>query len=140
MEYHQFKQLVNQITIGKKLPDSIYTHESAIVAVPETLSKLIFKIADALKIPDDDWNIIKFYRRDFKVAFLSYPSFESSSYPPLQHSYTVDLAKLAMRKSEYGKSDNPPILHRKETFVDESYPLRTLCEELTKEGEAAGLY
>ena len=140
MEYPRFKQLVNQITIGKKLPDSIYTHESAVAAVPETLSKLIFKIADALKIPDDDWNIIKFYRRDFKVAFLSYPSFDSNSYPPLQHSYTVDLAKLAMRKSEYGKSDNPPILHRKETFVDESYPLRTLFEELTKEGEDAGLY
>jgi len=140
MEYPQFKQLVNQVTIGKKLPDSIYTHESAMAAVPETLSKLVFKIADALKIPDDDWNIIKFYRRDFKVAFLSYPSFESSSYPPLQHSYTVDLAKLAMRKSVYEKSDNPPILHRKETFVDESYPLRTMFEELTKEGEAAGLY
>ena len=140
MEYPQFKQLVNQITIGKKLPDSIYTHESAVAAVPEILSKLIFKIADALKIPDDEWNIIKFYRRDFKVAFLSYPSFESNSYPPLQHSYTVDLAKLTMRKSVYEKSDNPPILHRKETFVDENYPLRTLFEELTKEGEAAGLY
>ena len=59
MEYPQFKQLVNQITIGKKLPDSIYTHESAMAAVPETLSKLIFKIADALKIPDDEWNIVR---------------------------------------------------------------------------------
>lgn len=140
MEFPQFKLLVNEITVGKKLPDSIYTHESAIGAVPESLSKLIFKIADALKIPDDDWNIIKFYRRDFKVAFLSYPSFEQNSYPSLRHSYTVDLAKLAMRKSEYGKSENPPILHRKETFVDGNYPLRALFEEITKEGEEAGLY
>lgn len=140
MEYTQFKQLVSQISIGKKLPDSIYTHESAIDSVPESLAKLIFKIADVLKIPDDDWNIIKFHRRDFKVAFLSYPSFEQNSYPPLQHSFSVDLAKLAMRKSEYGKSENPPILHRKETFVGEDYPLRTLFEEITKEGEEAGLY
>ena len=140
MEYHQFKQLVNQIVIGKKLPDSIYIHETAIAAIPESLSKLILKIAEALKIPYDDWNIIKFYRRDFKVAFLSYPSFESKSYPPLRHSYTVDLARLTMRKSEYGNSDNPPILHRKETFVNENHPLRPLFEKITKEGEDAGLY
>lgn len=140
MEYHQYKNLVDQITIGKKLPDSIYTHESAIYAVPESLSKLILRIADALKIPDDDWNIIKFYRRDFKVAFLSYPSFESNSYPQLKHSYTVDLARLKVRKSEYGKSDNPPILHRKETFVSSRYPLFELFRSITKEGEDAALY
>ena len=140
MEYLQFKQLVNKITVGKKLPDSIYTHESAVDAVPEPLTKLILKIANALKIPDEDWNIIKFYRRDFKVAFLFYPSFESNSYPALKHSFTVDLAKLTVRKSEYGKTDNPPILHRKETFVDENYPLKALFKEITKEGEVAGLY
>tara|TARA_R110002167_G_scaffold344363_1_gene553701 strand:+ start:39277 stop:41154 length:1878 start_codon:yes stop_codon:yes gene_type:complete len=140
MEYLQYKQLVDQITIGKKLPDSIYTHESAINSVPETLARLILRIADALKIPDDGWNIIKFYRRDFRITFLSYPSFEEESYPTLRHSYTVDLAKLTVRKSEYWKSDNPPILHRKETFVSNSYPLFQLFKSITKEGEDAGLY
>lgn len=140
MDFPQFKILVNEISTGKQLPDSVYVHESAITSVPTQLAKVILKIANALKIPDDDWNILKFYKRDYKVAFLSYPAFENESYPSLKHSYTVDLAKLSMRKSDYSESENPPILHRKETFVDESYPLVTLFKEITEEGELAGLY
>ena len=97
MDFHQFKILVKDISTGKQLPDSVYIHESAITSVPPQLAKVILKIADALKIPDDEWNILKFYKRDYKVAFLSYPAFEIESYPPLKHSYTVDLAKLSMR-------------------------------------------
>lgn len=140
MDFPEYRNLVKLISIGKKLPDAVYTHESALGSVPTTLASVTLKIADALKIPDDDWNIVKFYKRDFKVAFLLYPEFETSSYPPLAHSYTVDLAKLSMRKSEYIKSDNPPILHRKETFVGPEYPMRETFEEVTREGEIAGLY
>lgn len=140
MEYKQFNTLVKQISTGKQLPDSVYIHESALSAVPIVLSELVLRVANALKISVDDWNILKFYKRDFKVAFLCYPGFEHDSYPELQHSYTVDLAKLSMRKSEYGKSDNPPILHRKETFVSIDYPLRSLFQSITQEGEAIGLY
>lgn len=140
MEFRQFNNLVKEISTGKQLPDSVYVHESAIGAVPIVLSELVLKVANALEIPVDGWNILKFYKRDFKIAFLSYPGFEHDSYPALQHSYTVDLTKLSMRKSEYGKSDNPPILHRKETFVSETYPLRSVFESITQEGEAIGLY
>ena len=127
MEFPQYKKLVGDISTGKNLPDSIYVHESAL------------EVATALKIPEDEWNILKFYKRDYKVAFLSYPGFEEDSYPALRHSFTVDLAKLSMRKATYS-SDNPPILHRKETFVDSHYPLRGEFETLTTEGEAIGLY
>ena len=126
MDFPQYKSLVAQISVGKKLPDSIYVHESAFSSVPELLIKRVLRIAGALKVGDDEWNILKFYTRDFKLAFLSYPNFETDSYPALSHSYTVDLSKLSMRKSEYGKAGNPPILHRKETFVDVDYHLRKL--------------
>jgi len=140
MDYPNFKQLVSEIRVGKRLPDSIYVHESVIESVPKTLSELVFKIADALKVADDDWNIIKFYSRDFRLSFLSYPGFEVDSYPRLQHSYTVDLSKLSLRKADYSDSENPPILHRKEIFVDDAYPLRQTFEEITREGEEIGLY
>jgi DNA phosphorothioation-associated putative methyltransferase len=136
MDFIKFKELVSQIKVGKSLPDSIYIHVSAISAIPEAVSSLLFKISDALKIPDDDWNILKLYKRDYKVAFLSYPDFENESYPALRHSYTVDLAKLSMRKSEYGESGNPPTLHRKETFMGEGHPLKQLFVSITQEGEA----
>ncbi|MEH6626563.1 MAG: DNA phosphorothioation-associated putative methyltransferase [Motiliproteus sp.] len=140
MDYPKFKSLVKQIETGKQLPDSVYVHESAISSVPTSLANIVFKVAEALKISEDDWNIIKFYKRDFKVSFLSYPGFEEVSYPALKHSFTVDLAKLAVRKADYAKSDNPPILHRKETFVEDSYPLHSSFREITTEGEAIGLY
>lgn len=140
MDFQKFKQHVKNISIGKQLPDAVYIHESALHAVPEELITVTLKIADALKIPEDDWNILKFNKLDFKVTFLSYPDFESYSYPALQHSNTVDLQKLSTRKGDYSKSENPPILHRKETFVSEDYPLHPEFESITSEGEAIGLY
>ncbi len=121
MDFKTFKKLVAQTKVGKQLPDSIYVHASALSAVPEEATALVLKIADALKIPDNSWNILKLYKRDYKVAFLSYPKFETHSYPALKHSYTVDLSKLSMRKASYEKSDNPPILHRKETFENQIF-------------------
>jgi hypothetical protein len=41
MNAEQFKELVNSLEIGKKLPDSIYFHKEAFSEVPETLSKFI---------------------------------------------------------------------------------------------------
>jgi len=140
MEFHDYKTIVNKITIGKKLPDSYYVHESAIKYLPSKLTEYLFIIIDSFKIDDDLWNIIKFNRRDFKMTFLNYPEFENDSYPALNYSYTIDLQKLTLKEADYKKSDNPPILHRKETFVAEDYPLYSLFKAITEEGEKIGLY
>ncbi len=140
MDFDKYKELVAEIKTGKQLPDSMYIHNSALSEVPNQLSSVLEKIAAALKIPVTDWNILKLYKRDFKVAFLSYPDFETYSYPALKHSFTVDLSKLSVRKSSYEKSDNPPILHRKEIFVKSDFELQPLFKEITAEGEEIGLY
>ena len=139
-DFLSFKALVKDISVGKQLPDSVYTHKSAFKSIPKPLQSVISNVAKALKIEDSEWNIIKFYKRDFKVAFLNYPDFDDYAYPPLNQSITVDLQKLSQRKADYSKSDNPPILHRKETFVEASYPLIELFREITLEGEEAGLF
>ncbi len=140
MNFERYKEIISSVSLGKQLPDSIYIHNSALSEVPSELSSVLEKIASALKIPTTDWNILKLYKRDFKVAFLSYPDFETYSYPALKHSFTVDLSKLSVRKSSYEKSDNPPILHRKETFVKSDFELQPLFKEITAEGEEIGLY
>ncbi|MCP5018443.1 MAG: DNA phosphorothioation-associated putative methyltransferase [Ketobacter sp.] len=140
MDFDHYKNHIKNINVGKQLPDSIYIHESAEEAIPEELFSVLNKIATALKIPSTDWNIIKLYKRDFRVAFLNYPEFETYSYPALKHSYTVDLSKLSMRKASYENSENPPILHRKETFVKEDFLLAPVFKEITAEGEKIGLY
>lgn len=140
MNFEKYKDFISSITVGKQLPDSVYVHNSAVSEIPEELFLVLTKISAALKIPPTAWNILKLYKRDFKVAFLNYPDFDGYSYPPLNHSYTVDLAKLTVRKASYEKSDNPPILHRKETFVKPDYKLRSYFTEITVEGEKIGLY
>jgi DNA phosphorothioation-associated putative methyltransferase len=140
MEFVEYQKLVNSIAIGKKLPDAVYIHESAFSEVPEQLAVKIFCALDQHKIEDSSWNIIKFFRKDYKVAFLNYPSFEEDSYPQLQQSQLVDFQKGSFRISNYSNSDNPPILHRKETFVSDDYPLKPLFKKITNEGEAIGLY
>jgi DNA phosphorothioation-associated putative methyltransferase len=140
LDFDHYKNIIKNINVGKQLPDSVYIHESAKEELPTELFSVLNKIVSALKISPSDWNIIKLYKRDFRVAFLSYPDFETYSYPALKHSYTVDLTKLSMRKASYEKSDNPPILHRKETFVKEDFPLTPVFKEITAEGEKIGLY
>ena len=140
MDYKEYKDLVAQIKIGKQLPDSIYVHNSSLSGIPEKLTDITIKIAGLLKISDDAWNIVKFNKNNFKLSLLSYPTFESYAYPALDHSFTIDLAKLSVREASYKESSNPPILHRKEAFVSDDYPLREEFCGITKEGESIGLY
>jgi len=140
MDFKQYKKLVSELTIGKKLPDAVYIHKSQVKSLPKVLTSLTVKAAEAFKIKGVSWNIVKFQKRDFKLSYLSYPDFDNYAYPALKRSHTVDLTKYGMKSSDYAKSKNPPILHRKETFVSEDYPHAALFREITAEGEAIGLY
>ena len=140
MKFLDYKSLVGKIELGKKLPDSIYLHNSSLSTLPPELVAITLKIAGLLKIPDSAWNIVKYYKRDFKISLLSYPNFETYAYPALNHSFTIDLAKLSVREASYKDSTNPPILHRKETFVADDYPLREEFCGITAEGESIDLY
>lgn len=140
MDFQDYKKLVSKLKIGKKLPDAIYLHKSALDEIDSNLSSLTTRIASALKIDPDNWNIVKYYRSDFKIALLNYPSFDHYAYPALSKSHTIDLNKLSLRSASYAESKNPPILHRKETFLAigdfriESFSKNTI------DGESLGLY
>jgi DNA phosphorothioation-associated putative methyltransferase len=140
MNAEQFKELVNSLNVGKKLPDSIYFHKDTFSDVPEALSKFIKVVAKALKIDDDNWNLIKIFRKDFRLSLLNYPLFFEDSYPALEQSINVDLTKLSHRVTSYAQQENPPILHRKETMISKNHKSYEHFCMLTQEGEAAGLY
>jgi len=140
MEFREYKELVQNIPIGKQLPDAVYVHRSALTFLDDALTTLAKNIAKTLDIPNSNWNLLKFSKRNFKITFLNYPRFDEYAYPELRTSYTVDLQRLSVRNASYAESDNPPILHRKETFVNKDYPLYALFKEITTEGEEAGLY
>ncbi len=140
MDYPKFHQLVGALHLGKQLPDAVYLHKSLTSETSPELAIFTEDIAKTLNVDGGEWNIAKYFRRGFKITLLNYPNFDTYAYPPLHQSFTIDLTKLSVRKADYSSSDNPPILHRKETFVAEDYPLRSLFKAITQEGEAIGLY
>ena len=79
MDADLFATLVSEVNVGKKLPDAIYIHESALPEVPEKLRKVILAVGNALKIPREDWNIVKLSRRQFSMSLLNYPEFFTDS-------------------------------------------------------------
>ncbi len=140
MDAALFRTLVGELTVGKKLPDAIYVHDSTMPQLPEKLRNVILAIGKALKIPREQWNLIKLSRKQFSLSLLHYPSFEEESYPALKQSVTVDLQKLTHKVTDYTNYDNPPILHRKETMVLPGHPQYEEFKQITEEGEQAGLY
>ncbi|MGE6417479.1 DNA phosphorothioation-associated putative methyltransferase [Alteromonas macleodii] len=140
MDAALFRTLVGELTVGKKLPDAIYVHESTLPQLPEKLRNVILAIGKALKIPREQWNLIKLSRKQFSLSLLHYPTFEEESYPALKQSVTVDLQKLTHKVTDYTNYDNPPILHRKETMVLPDHTQYEEFKQITEEGEQAGLY
>jgi DNA phosphorothioation-associated putative methyltransferase len=83
---------------------------------------------------------IKFHTDKPCISYLYYPDFESIAHPALQWAMLIDLRDLSLRFRDYSQQENPPILHRKETFLSASHPLHAKFAKFTKSEEKAGLY
>ena len=140
MDAAQFNQLIKLVKIGKLVGNARYLHVSAFYEIPIELKDFIILIANTLKIQSSDWNIIKLNTQQFRISYLNYPQFYEYSYPALYNSITVDLEKKTQKSANYTKTENAPILHRKELFISPSDEHYAEFVSITKEGEAAGLY
>ncbi|MGR5551392.1 DNA phosphorothioation-associated putative methyltransferase [Vibrio alfacsensis] len=140
MNEELFAELIAQIKVGKQLPDAIYLHKDAFSALPTILMQFIPAVAKAVSLDDDNWNLVKLFKKEFRLSLLHYPDFYTDSYPTLRQSLNVDLSKLSHKITSYEDSDNPPILHRKETMILPESEHFDHFIFLTQEGENAGLY
>lgn len=126
-------------TVGKQTPAAIYVHESALDTLPPLL-RLYEGCARRYIGRIEEANIIKLHTREPMVSYLSYPEFESDPHPALAESLTVHLQTFKLRERDYRSSENPPILHRKETFLTSDHPLHGKFSRLTRQEEAKGLF
>ncbi len=124
--------------IGKRLPNALYVHSNALFKLDSVLKDYE---AQARKLVDnlDRATIVKLGIDRPKISYLYYPDFDRDPHPQLHQSIVVDLATEEVAIRQYHNSHNPPILHRKETFVGKDYPLYQTFAELTQEEEALGL-
>jgi DNA phosphorothioation-associated putative methyltransferase len=84
-------------------------------------------------------NPIKLHRQSGKDSFLVYPDFETNPHPALERSVKLSLRTREIDCREYTTSANPPILHRKETFLTTDHPLHAKFARLTHQEEKHGL-
>jgi hypothetical protein len=61
-------------------------------------------------------------------------------HPALRHAITIDMVSGKLRKIDYAKNINPPILHRKETLLPPNHPRNAEFKVLTRAEEQFGLY
>ena len=135
----EYEALLATLPFGKRLPTAIYVYRDALATCACSASRLIADIAQAHRL-GGEFNLVKFHTGAPKVTFLCYPAFLDDPHPALAQAVLIDLISGKIRKTDYSRNPNPPILHRKETFLAPDHPRRAEFAALTVAEEAAGLY
>jgi DNA phosphorothioation-associated putative methyltransferase len=125
--------------VGKQTPSSLYIHRSAMAEIPPVL-QVYEGCARVLAGTIPTANLIKLSIAEAQVSYLTYPNFDRDPHPILHSAITVNLSTLSVTLRDYSRSDNPPLLHRKEEFVGVNHPQRARYEQLTRSEVRAGLY
>ncbi len=127
--------------VGKRIRGTVYVHVSAIGWLSEEYAQLIEQ-ACALKgvILGESYNVVKINAHQHRVSLLHYGDFVADPFPALMAAYTIDIDARHGRKTNYAKSDNPPILHRKELLLAPDNPHIPEFSRLTDELEKLGLF
>lgn len=139
MTLADYQNLLRDLRFGKRLPTAVYVYHDAGTSLGPELDRLIQQAVITFQIAPS-WNVLKFRTDELKVSFLSYPDFFEEPHPILRRAVTVDLVKGRIRDVDYADNPNPPILHRKETFLPPGHPMEAQFASLTAQEEAADLY
>lgn len=127
-----------EASVGKLTGNALYVHVSAVARLP-TLLRLYEGCARAYVGSVEGTTVVKLHRSKSQVSYLAYPGFDADAHPVLVGSLVADLKRLAVHYRNYAEHIDPPVLHRKELFVDSSYPRRELFATLTRAEERCGL-
>jgi DNA phosphorothioation-associated putative methyltransferase len=127
-----------QSVLGKLLPSAFYIHRSALDCL-DPLLQTYEALARQKFQSEPNFTLIKFHLEQFKLSYLLYPTFDTDPHPALHSSVQVNLNNCEITPRDYSQTRNPPILHRKETFVAPSYPRYAEFAHLTQQQEHLGL-
>ena len=146
IDLNSINQYCQNNPVGKMLPDAFYIHILALHTLDPWLQEYEnrartcserSRTSALLKVQSA--TLVKFSTNKPKISYLFYPDFDTDPHPALQASIQVDVETLEVGYRDYSDSENPPILHRKETFVTPEYPLYQEFAALTRAQVALGL-
>ena len=132
-------EALRTVPFGKILPDAVYVHSDYLDQLPP-LVRVYEGAGRALLGAVEGATIVKLSRVERRISYLSYPAFEKEAHPALATSLRADLRTFHVKYRDFRASENPPVLHRKETFLPEEHPTRAKFERLTRQEERAGLF
>jgi DNA phosphorothioation-associated putative methyltransferase len=124
--------------IGKHTRGALYVHVSALAAL-DPLLRIYEGCASRTIGRVDGATLIKYCTDKPQISYLFYPDFDTDPHPALKASITIDLKTLYITHRNYADRANPPILHRKETFVMSNYPQYEEFAKLTQQEQQLGL-
>jgi DNA phosphorothioation-associated putative methyltransferase len=125
-------------TVGKLLPDDLYVHRSALDSL-EPILRIYEGCGRAYLGEVEGANVIKIHRRSGKLSYLVYPDFDNDAHPALLRCVKLNLRTRQIECYEYAHSANPPVLHRKDSFLPTSDPRHARFARLTAQEERHGL-
>lgn len=123
---------------GKLTPEALYVHIDYIRRLSPLL-RVYEGAARQITGNIDDATVVKLNRVKPQVSFLVYPTFRSDPHPALEASIVAKLGEIRMKHRYFGESRNPPILHRKETFIPSDDPDWAKFRRLTAQEERADI-
>lgn len=123
---------------GKLTPTALYVHKSVIGDLSPLLR--VFEGSGRGYLGEvEGANLIKLYRHEPKVSYLSYPDFDDDPHPRLDFSLNINLSSFAIKTIRFRGQPNRPILHRKELLVGPDYPAFNKFRRLTEQEQRHGL-
>ena len=132
------------LSFGKVLPEARYIlrPDPGLDAGNVSLALLaeINRAATAASVDSDDWNLLKLHTREHAITFLLYPNFDTDPHPVLASATKINLRTGTIVRTDFRQRANPPILHRKETFLPPDDSRATEFATLTRQEELHDLY
>ena len=122
---------------GKHVGPLSYYHVT-LVAEVSTADSILTEIRQALIGVPLKYNVLKLDRTS-RISFLMYENF-SAPFPELDLALSCNILKGTVRKTDYRRRPNPPILHRKELLLPENHPLVPAAVRLTERLESHGAF
>lgn len=139
MDLETHRRCVESIHYGKRLPGATYVVRPRAEDFLPELWKTVCR-AEIAAQPDPSWNLLKLHTDQVTITFLSYPEFDAEPHPALAEATKINLNTGSVSRTDYRQRSNPPILHRKETFLPPNDSRIPAFAALTRHEEEAGLY
>ena len=124
------------MAVGKLVRGTLYVHREAISSLAKDVRAMVDTAVAVADCPV--WNVAR-VTKDV-IGLLEYESFDAAAFPRLIASTRVNLATGKHARTDFSRTGNPLILHRKEQLVMPNDPRVGRWAETTRKLVEMGLF